>query len=745
MTHGSFARIGAPIAIALALTAPAQASIRPGVTTTAVETTVAPASTNATDPGWTGALVATDFANFTTESAARPDVATTARLTYDGKNVYVGFAATQRSIPLTAQQRTDDVGFGLDDSVTVSIDTSGNGSRTYGFSATPLGTKYEFSTESSRYQPPWQAVASRTSDGYDVLMTIPLADMRLSGSPIQRWRIDFSRRVAAANDVLTWAYAPADNAYCQQNTLNSITYCNATKWPILGGLKIGGVAKAPPPYADVYALASAGRDRNVFETTPTIFNQEHVRNFGLDATLPFTRTLAFVGALGPDFSNVETDQTTIAPQEFARQYTEYRPFFAEGASYLMPLPGIGINNNGYSMLYTPSLGVVDSGAKIEGTVGNNAIGVLDVNGDGFDDRAFGYKYRTEDQSIAFDAQGVDADHPGVRDRTVGIGAEFLNPHSGFEPVASLSQETGTFVGSPKDGRDLLVGALDSHGLFQSGVIYRDVGPSYGPIDGYTALPDVRGPAGFVQYNGVVGARSPVKTVSFNLSGDRLIDRSGAAHEVDAASQVVVGFRNLLNVTLYSGTSFIRAYADPFPAYSGGQNFAFDSTGFGLNYADGTPNSADVSYSAGSYSVSCPPPGFARPLPCSSAPIGIAPAFTQQLDATTTRTLRGGLGVTLEYGGTRERPYLGIADSQWLRRLSLSRAIGLNGNIALSLRQISGTGGFALPGTDLAISYQKRYRNQNRLYVEYGSPGSYRTLQRIIVKYVIHVGAGGAGT
>jgi len=59
-------------------------------------------------------------------------------------------------------------------------------------------------------------------------------------------------------------------------------------------------------------------------------------------------------------------------------------------------------------------------------------------------------------------------------------------------------------------------------------------------------------------------------------------------------------------------------------------------------------------------------------------------------------------------------------------------------VALSLRQISGTGGFAVPGVDLAASYQKRYRNQNRLFVEYGNPGSYRTLQRFIVRYVIHV-------
>jgi len=732
--------------LGLILVRPAAAAVLPSAVVDAVKTAVAPRSADPADPGWAGATVASVFANYTTQSPAAADLATTARLVYDDTNVYVGFAAVQRDAALTAVQRTDDVGAGLDDSVTFAADTSGNGSRTYAFTATPLGTKYEYSSESSRYQPPWSADATRTADGYRVMMTIPLADMRLAGGTTQRWRIDFSRRIAALSDLLTWAYDPAANAYCQQQSLSPTIYCNASRWPTLANVRIARGAKRPPPYADVYGLASAGGDRNVFETTPTVFSRQTVRHVGLDATVPFTRTLAFVGALGPDFSNVEADQTTIAPQEFQRSFTEYRPFFAQGSSFLTPLPNLSINNAGYRMFYTPSLGIVDAGYKVEGTVGNTAIGALDVNGAGFDDRAFGYRYRTSDRSLTVAAQGVDADHPGIRNRTIGVGIDVQNQHSGFEPIASFAQEAGTLVDSPRESRNAFVGFVNNHGLFQSGVTFQDVGPRYRPIDGFTNLPDVRGPAFFAQYNGVAGPRSPLKTVSGGIAADRYIDRSGAAHEADASVNLSVAFKNLLVVSLSSGTSSLRAYADGgYPTYVGGQNFAFDQTGFGLNYADGTPNSADVSYSAGSFAVGCPPPGFTAPLPCATAPIGIAPAWTQLLDATATRTLRGGLGVTVEYGGTRERPYVGLADSQWLRRLSLSRAIGYNGTLALSFRTISGTGGFALPGTDLAVSYQKRYRNQNRLYVEYGSPGSYRTLQRLIVKYVFHIGAGGAGT
>ncbi len=81
----------------------------------------------------------------------------------------------------------------------------------------------------------------------------------------------------------------------------------------------------------------------------------------------------------------------------------------------------------------------------------------------------------------------------------------------------------------------------------------------------------------------------------------------------------------------------------------------------------------------------------------------------------------------------------------MRRISLNRALGADAQIALSLQNINGTGGFAAPGENLAISYHKRFKNQSQLYFEYGSPASYHTLQRFVLKYVYHIGEGGAGT
>jgi Carbohydrate family 9 binding domain-like len=720
------------------------ASIAPGQTVKAVKTTTPPPQdATLTDPVWSTALRATDFENATTREPARK--ATTALLLYDDKNLYVGFIVEQKDVPLTATQHTNDVGYGLDDEVTISIDSSGSNSRLYAFTSTPLGVRYEFSSESSRYQPPWTTVTKLTPDGYNVMMTIPIADMRLGNGKSQRWRINFSRFVGAFNELLTWAYESGSTSYCSNNAnYGSTIYCDSTRWPILTDIALSGVSKAPPPYADVYALGSAGYDKDVFETTPLEFTSQNPRHFGLDATVPFTPSMAAVVALAPDFSNVETDQVTISPQEFAIQYTEYRPFFAQGSNYINSVGGFGVNGPSDLLFYSPSLGIVDYGAKVEGTEGKNIVGLLDTKGDGFNDQAFGYTFQQPDGTISLSLQGVNANHPDVTDHTIGFGGSYQNLHSGFQPIIIYEQETGTFVNAGSLGHLLNIGEVTNHGLWQSGFVYRDVGPDFNPVDGYTAINDIRGPQAFAVYTGLANQQSIIKSYRLDVVLDRFVDRSGAAHQVDTQEGASILFKNLLRVGFSTDASELRTYEEAYPFYTNGQNVAFDTNQLSLNYRDGTPSPTDFTYAFGPFAVSCEDLP-STPAPCADAVNEFAPAYTQQFNLTSTKAFAGGLAATATYAGTIERPFLGTMDSQFLRKISLSRALGADAQIALSFGTINGQGGFAAPGTNLAVSYHKRFRNQSQLYFEYGSPASYHTLQRFVLKYVYHIGAGGAGT
>src|SRR5581483_2998178 len=592
-------------------------------------------------PVWQSAVTLTGFYDFSLREPARHK--TIARILYDDRNVYVGVSAEQFGVPITATQTVDNAGIGHDDRIIVQLDTSGKGQRHYEFSASAKGVRNEYSAENARYAPQWSTLARlRPTGGYNLLMVIPISDMRTSGAAVQSWRFNVIRVMAATNEVYTWAFEPT------QSSLDS-----ELNWPVLGGLRISARAARPRPQADLYTLASAGSDHDLFQGVLGSFNTHKARPIGLDLTYPVTNSLAFVGTLDPDFSNVEVDQTTIAPQEFQRTLSEYRPFFTQGAKYINTIASPDVNGIGGSLFYTPSIGIFDRGEKLEGTISNSAIGLLDVSGSGFHDDAFGYTFEGAGNNFAAQLQGVAANHAGLRDNVLGY---------------SIS-------GSVK---------------------------------------------------------SNIQSYTLTALADRFLDRSGAVHDADVAAGASVMLKNLLSVSFNSSTTELRSYQTAFPVYAGPRVTRFNQDAITLGYRDGTPSPLDLSYSAGLFGANAAGDQL----------------FVQQLASSLTRALGTRYTLTLDFDGTVERiPGARAAsndtspalDSQWLRRISLTRAFDKDTSFAIGLRSINGIGGFAVPGTNIALSFHRRFRNEDQLYIDYGTPAANQTLHRIIAKYVFHAG------
>lgn len=652
---------------------------------------------------WKPALKAQAFENFLTREPAKYETA--AYFLYDDKNLYVAFHAVQAGTPITATQNVDNAGVMTDDHVTFTVDTSGNGSRVYYFRATPKGVHDESSSENARYAPDWTSIAQVTPSGdYNVMMIVPLSDIRAQSKPVQRWKINFVRFIAASNDEYTWAYeAPQTSP------------SDPTFWPTIDGVRVAGSATRPKPHADVYALGSGGSDRRTFQNGIGNFVQTHPRSIGIDATYPITNTLSFVGTLNPDFSNVEQDQTTIAPQMFQRQYQEYRPFFSQGAQYINSLPSVSVNGISDTLFYTPSIGIFNRGLKLEGTAGENSIGVLNVTGNGFNDSAFGYAKHNSAQTLSYGAEGVVADHTDQHDTSAGIFATRSNAHSGEFTIAKLEREHNSILGGSSY---LFASEGVQSAQYFAAVDYRDVSPNFSPIDGYTALNDVRGPRFIAQYNGVGRKNGLVKSWSVSGLVDRFVDSAGRIREYDANASAGALFRNNVSLNLSGGPSGLRFDQSP-----SGAVVPFSLRQVSVGYMDGSPKPLDVSYAWGPFGG----------------------GYFQQTTLSTAQQF-GLYGVSFEYDGTVEhasstQPY----GTQWLRRVSLTRSFGRSASLAIGLRSVNGAGGFATPGTNLALSYHKRFANLDELYVDYGTPAAPgNTIHRLIVKYVFHAG-GQSGT
>ncbi|HEY8320925.1 MAG TPA: DUF5916 domain-containing protein [Candidatus Baltobacteraceae bacterium] len=695
-------------ALILFAAAPAGAWVSHDARVAAVKTATAPPlDASLTDPIWQTALKLDGFYDYTAKAPAR--LVTTAYVLYDAKNLYVGVKVQQAGVAITATQNVDHAGVATDDHISVNLDTAGNGTRVYQFRANPKGVHDEYSSENARYAPDWTSLAKIFPNGdYNLLFVIPFSVIRGESAPSQDWRFDVVRFIAATNDEYTWAY---------DATMNSVG--SSQYWPYLTGIRIAAAATRPRPRADIYGLASAGRDRRIFQDGIGSFRDTDPRNYGIDLTYPLTNTLAFVGTANPDFSNVEQDQTTIAPQEFQRQYSEYRPFFSQGANFLGGIPNININSY-QTLLYTPAIGIFNHGEKLEGTIGQNSIGILNVGGNGFSDRALGYSHNKTDNSFSYGMQAVTTDRTdGTRDTAYGFGAATTNPHSGALFLANYQADRGTAVTDPSQANAIAIGGGVQNATWLALADWKDIGPQFAPQLGYTQIADIRGPQAIVQYNGTGRKGAFLKAYQLTFVGDTYRDRAGDTHEADFNGNVNLTFDD--NVTFGYGDSVSEL------RFPGIGVLPFNSQTVAVGYKDGSPSPTDATYSWGAFD-------------------GL---YLQQFSSSTTRQF-GLYGISFEYDGSVERrtdlTYFPAPDrdTQWLRRVSLTRSFGKNASLAIGLRGINGDGGFAAPGTNLAISYHKRFADLNEVYFDYGTPAATSTLNRWILKYVFHFG-GATGT
>ncbi len=695
------------------------------------------------DPAWAAGKVPSEgpWEDVTTRAPAR--LATTAYLLYDDRNLYIGFKAEQRGTPIVATQPTNDVGFGTDDFVGIGIDTSGAATQTYYFEVTPRGTRYQEANENVRYRPHWQAAARIRGGSWSAVLIVPLKVLRVAHGGTQGWGLQFVRGIAAHGDHLVWAWNSLMN---DQPGGNWPTLYDSRWWPT-GELTLGRSAVSREGgRIDAYALASIGRDRTQFAQASGAFASQRVRSFGLDVAYPLTPTISFVGTLAPDFSNVEVDQQTIAPQEFRRQLTEYRPFFAQGASFINADSGSRAPTGPYCcasnlIFYSPAIGPFDCGTKVEGTFGKQSFGVLafrgfdQLTGDEFADEAFGYHHSLPDGAFDYWTDGVLAHHSiAGNDATIEAGVQGRDLKHGWIWYFDHAFENGSWV--PNGHADLTQAFIDMHKpSYELNLGYYDASPNYNPIDGYTANSDIRGP---MFYTYIPGTARGLKSWSVNFEADRFLDESGAVHQADTQATLNAVFDDGFSLDGLGPTvGQLRAYAIPsgpgcggkivttssftgYPCYLDGVTSAYNLMVVPIGYRDGTPAPIDASYAYGSYGTN----------------------DVHLFTLVTSRPLGSRFSLGLEYDGTYERAFAGGAlESQWLRRVTLGVNLSSDSTVTFALRDINGLGGFATQvGNNLAIAYMQRFRSGDQLYVNYGTPAAGATLNRLIVKFVFHAGA-----
>jgi len=286
---------------------------------------------------------------------------TTAYLSYDSKNLYVGWICkddpTRIHARVAPRKQID-----LDDRVTINIDTFLDHKHAYWFDVNPYGIQYDGRTTDGIGDDPsweglWYSEGRITETGYVVLETIPFRTMRFPRGAKQIWNICLARAIQRNNEFSLWPFVSHERLPQFVGQFAPIEIDE----DISPGRNFQMI-----PYAmysrDGYLDATLGPQRVT----------EH--QGGLDAKLVIRDALTLDLALNPDFSEIGSDDPKVqVNQRYEVIYPERRPFFLENASiFVMP----------EQLFFSRRIVNPQYGAKLTGSVGRWSLGALAA-----DDRA----------------------------------------------------------------------------------------------------------------------------------------------------------------------------------------------------------------------------------------------------------------------------------------------------------------------------------------------------------------------
>lgn len=288
---------------------------------------------------------------------------------YDQKNLYFVFIAFDREREklrarmVSRENFVSERGDGIDDIVSVSLDTFNDKRRMYVFQVNPYGIQWDgVYDESGRFDKSWDGVwhtrGALTKEGFIVWMAIPFKTLRFSHDPMQTWGIILNRDIPRNNEASFWpAYSSKVSGYANQ----------AAPLHGLQNISLGRNSQFIP-YGAFRAFRAID---NSSPTGPAFAGRRAEFDGGVDGKFILKDSLVLDVTVNPDFSQVESDNPQVtASERFEVFFPEKRPFFLENATYFVT------PNN---LVFTRRIAEPQFGARLTGKIGKYSLAALLVD------------------------------------------------------------------------------------------------------------------------------------------------------------------------------------------------------------------------------------------------------------------------------------------------------------------------------------------------------------------------------
>ncbi len=352
------------------------------------------------EPAWREAELGDRFTQFEPDEGAQPTAPTRFRVLWDDDSIYVGIECDDPEAPTDTLSRRDRYVEG--DWVSFDLDTTNDRRTAYHFQVFAGGQQldglhFNDTDMTTDWDAAWESAVARTPTGWSAEFRIPLRILRV---PVGATDFGFNvyRYLARRKEQDQWRYRPRE-ASGDISLLGRLTG--------LGGIHPVRSLELRPYLAARSTLArpAPGPATAPFRFAPCSSfglsdSQVQAACAGLDLRYSLASDLSLVATLNPDFGQVEADQRVLNLSTFETFFPEKRPFFTEGLDlFQSPLRisfGGAYGGDAYqvfysrrigrpppdwedangTLLYQPAARPVGGAAKLTGTIGSAAVGLL---------------------------------------------------------------------------------------------------------------------------------------------------------------------------------------------------------------------------------------------------------------------------------------------------------------------------------------------------------------------------------
>lgn len=244
---------------------------------------------------------------------------------YDENNIYIAIKSCDTSpdsISLRLTRR--DIYDG--DMVGIIFDTYHDLRTGFSFIVSAAGVKsdYLFSEDGNNEDPTWDPIwwvkTSKTTEGWNAEIRIPLSQLRFAEGDEQLWGMQVLRYIFRKDELSSWQPMKRDKAgfISQFGTLNGIK-----------NIEPKNTLNVTP-----YVVARTERFEKEPDNPFRASGKTNDLDAGLDAKIGLTNYLTMDLTINPDFGQVEADPSEVNLTTYETFFEEKRPFFIEGKNIL---------------------------------------------------------------------------------------------------------------------------------------------------------------------------------------------------------------------------------------------------------------------------------------------------------------------------------------------------------------------------------------------------------------------------